>query len=46
LTPSAPPPVDQAEPDTIKFGAVLSLTGSLDYLGGPEEKGCAWRRTR
>jgi branched-chain amino acid transport system substrate-binding protein len=34
---SGPPPVDQRAKDVITLGAVISLTGSLDYLGGPEE---------
>jgi branched-chain amino acid transport system substrate-binding protein len=34
---NGPPPVDQKDTDVVTFGAVLSLSGSLDYIGGPEE---------
>jgi branched-chain amino acid transport system substrate-binding protein len=36
---SAPAPVNQAVTDTITIGAVLSLSGSLNYLGEPEAQG-------
>jgi ABC-type branched-subunit amino acid transport system substrate-binding protein len=36
---SAPPPVNQTTTDVLNVGVVLSLTGSLNYLGGPEEQG-------
>jgi branched-chain amino acid transport system substrate-binding protein len=38
-SPSPPPAVNQAVTDTITIGASLSLTGSLNYLGAPEELG-------
>ncbi len=38
-SPSPPPSVNQAVTDTVTLGAVLSLSGSLAYLGAPEEIG-------
>jgi branched-chain amino acid transport system substrate-binding protein len=34
---SGPPPVNQQATDTIPIGAVISLTGTLNYLGLPEQ---------
>lgn len=38
-SPSPPPAVNQSLTDSITIGAVLSLNGSLNYLGGPEQLG-------